>query len=135
MATSSKVRFNLDTLREKALESLDLRIAQAKRDVESYEDETALNARIAEWRTRQEEKISNIFRQLGEGGVDDYRLSKFALDPIPSVNTWDRRDAEKRLEMLVARRSKVVAKAESLVPDDDGGIALTKTQLQEFFAL
>lgn len=135
MATSSKVRFNLETLRAKALESIDLRIAQAQREVDSYMDDAALQQRVAEWRARQEEKISSIFRQLGDGGVDDYRLSKFALDEIPTVSRWDRRDAERTLERLVAKRSQIVAKADALIPDEDGGIALTKTQLADFFGL
>jgi hypothetical protein len=135
MATSSKVRFNLEALRQKALESLDLRITQAKTEVDSYFDDEAMEQRLVEWRAKQEQKISVIFSQLGEGGVDDYRLARFALDPIPSVDKYARRDAEQRLAHLVAKRSQVSAKAESLMPDEDGGIALTKTQLAEFFGL
>lgn len=83
MATSSKVQFNLNVLREKALESLDFRIASAELNVASYDDDEALAQRIREWRARQEEKISDIFRQLGDGDLDDYRLSKVpaGLDP------------------------------------------------------
>lgn len=135
MATSSKVRFDLDTLRRKALESLDLRIAQAQTEVDSYFDDNAMEARLVEWRQIQERKIAVIFSQLGEGGVDDYRLAQFALDPIPSVDKWARRDAEQRLASLVAKRSQVEAKAESIMADEDGGVSLTKTQLAEFFGL
>ena len=135
MATSSKVRFDLDTLRTEAMKSLDVRIAQAQLEVDSYDDDEALAQRVAEWRTRQEEKISTIFRQLGDGGVDDYRLSKFSLDPIPEVDRYDRRNAEQRLERLLAKRSQVEAKAKSIKPDEDGTVSLTKTQLQEFFGL
>lgn len=135
MATSSKVRFDLDTLRRKALESLDLRIAQAQTEVDSYFDDEAMEQRLVDWRARQEQKLAVIFSQLGEGGVDDYRLAQFALDPIPSVDRYARRDAEDRLARLIAKRSQVQAKAESLLADEDGGISLTKTQLTEFFGL
>jgi hypothetical protein len=135
MATSSKVKFNLETLRRKALESLDVRIAQAQTEVDSYFDDAAMEQRLVEWRSRQERKISVIFSQLGEGQVDDYRLAQFALDPIPSVDRYARRDAEQRLAHLKGKRSQVVAKAESIVPDEDGSVSLTKTQLTEFFGL
>jgi hypothetical protein len=135
MATSSKVRFNLETLREKAMESLDLRIAQAQTEVDSYSDDAAMEERLVAWRAKQEQKISVIFSQLGEGGVDDYRLAQFALDQIPSVDRYARRDSEQRLARLIAKRSQVAAKVTSLIPDEDGGIALTKTQLADFFGL
>lgn len=135
MATSSKVRFDLETLRTEALKSLDVRIAQAQREVDSYHNEEALQELVAQWRARQEEKISHIFAQLGEGGVDDYRLSKFALDPIPEVDRYDYRNSQHALDRLVAKRTQVEAKAKALKPDADGTVSLTKTQLQEFFGL
>jgi hypothetical protein len=135
MATSSKVRFNLDTLRAKALESIDLRIAYAQTVADSFFDDAALAERLAEWRANQERKISVIFNQLGEGGVDDYRLSKFSLDPIPSVDRYDKRQAEERLRHLIEKRSQIEAKAEAITPDEDGSVSLTKTQLADFFGL
>lgn len=135
MATSSKVRFNLDTLRAKALETIDLRIKQAATEVRSYEDDDALAERMVEWRATQERKIAVIFSQLGEGGVDDYRLAQFALDPVPSVDRWERGDAERNLQRLEVKRSQIVAKADAIQPDADGTISLTKTQLADFFGL
>ena len=135
MASSSKVLFKLETLKEKALESIDFRIAQKQVEVENFDSDELLEQRIAEWRARQEEKISDLFRKLGEGGVDNHTLSKFKLDPIPEVDRWDRQRAETDLRGLESRRSKIVAKSESLVPDEDGNISLTKLQLKEFFDL
>jgi hypothetical protein len=135
MATSSKVRFNLETLRTKALESIDLRISMAQVEVDSYDDDEALALRVQQWRARQEEKISIIFSQLGDDGVDDYRLSKFALDDIPSVDRYDKREAERTLERLLAKRSQIEAKASAIQPEEDGTVSLTKTQLADFFGL
>lgn len=135
MASSSKVLFKLETLKEKALESIDFRIAQKRLEVESYDDDAVLEQRIADWRTRQEERISDLFRKLGEGGLDNHTLSKFKLDDIPKVDRWERERAETDLRGLESRRSKIVAKSESLVPDEDGNISLTKLQLREFFDL
>lgn len=135
MATSSKVKFNLATLKEKALESIDFRIAQAKTHVASFDDDEALSQRIREWRARQEERISDLFRSLGEGGVADHTLAKWKIESMPEVDRYDRTRAESTLRGLENKRTQIVAKAESLVPDEDGNISLTKTQLDEFFGL
>ena len=136
MATSSKVVFKLDTLREKALDSINHRIAVARLHVESFEDEEALAQRITEWRARQEQRISDLFSRLGgEDQIGDYELSKWKLDSIPEVDRYERRDAERKLRELEAKRTQIEAKSAALVADEDGNIALTKTQLSEFFGL
>lgn len=135
MATSTKVVFKLDVLREKALESIDHRIALAQTELASYDDDEALAERVKEWRAHQEAKVSKLFAQLGEGGIDDYQLSKFKLDEIPSVDRWDRSRAERNLRELESKRTQITAKGDALVANEDGNIALTKTQLSEFFGL
>lgn len=135
MATSSKVRFNLETLKAKALESIDGQIARKQEEVDSFEDSDALERRVDEWRTRQESRVSDLFRGLGEGGVSDYELAKFQIEEMPSVDRYDIRRVQRDLDTLLSRRSKIVAKTDSLVPEEDGTIALTKTQLAEFFGL
>jgi hypothetical protein len=135
MATSSKVQFKLSTLKTKAIESIDFRIEQAQREVDSYDNEAILLERIAEWRTRQEERISELFSQLGEGGIGDHQLAKWKIQPIPEIDQYGRGRAETALRRLEATRSKIMAKADSLVPDEEGNISLTKTQLEEFFGL
>lgn len=135
MATSSKVQFRLQTLKEKALESIDFRIQQAEQEVASHEDPAVLEERIDQWRKDQEARVSDLFRQLGEGGIKDRQLAEFKIHPMPEISTRDRYRAEDALNRLRSTRSQIVAKAESLVPDEQGNISLTKTQLQEFFGL
>ena len=57
MASSSKVMFKLETLREKAIESINLRIAQQQLEVDSFDDDDALAQRIDAWRVRQHDKL------------------------------------------------------------------------------
>lgn len=135
MATSSRVQFNLNTLRKKAIESIDFRIAQAKLDAESFQDDDALTELVVEWRQQQEQRICDLCRQLGEDGIDNYRLSSWKIEPMPEVDLWGRQRTERELSVLKDVRSRVVAKSGSLVPDKDGNIALTKTQLRDFFGL
>lgn len=136
MATSSKVQFRLETLRDKAIESIDFRIAAQTLVVDSFDDDAALEQRVNEWRENQEAKISDLFRRLNDDtGIDNLSLSRWKLDPIPEVDRWERVRAERDLQTLLSMRSKILAKSESLVPDENGNIALTKTQLGEFFGL
>lgn len=135
MAVSSKVLFRLETLKEKALEAIDLQIAQKTLEVDSFEDEDALEERVKEWRTKQEERISDLFRQLGEGGIDNYRLARFKMDDLPKFDRYDRERAMRELRSLEAKRSEISAKASSLVPDEGGNISLTSTQMHQFFSL
>lgn len=136
MATSSKVQFRLDTLREKALESIDHRIARKRLEVDSFEDDEALEQRVNEWRAKQEERISDLFRRLDDGrGIDNHSLSKWKIEPIPEIDRYERQRAERDLRSLESERLRILAKSESLVADEDGNISLTKTQLKEFFGL
>lgn len=136
MATSSKVQFRLETLKEKALESIDFRIAQQRLLVESFDDDAALEQRVTDWRARQEERISDLFRRLSDdSGIDNHSLAKWKIEPIPEVDKWERQRAERDLQGLENKRTQILAKSESLVADEDGNIALTKTQLAEFFGL
>lgn len=138
MASSSKVMFNLKTLRDKAVESIDFRIAQQRLEVESYDDDEALEERIRLWREEQVGKFMNMYVRLTgpESEVpDNHTISKFKVDPIPEVDRWDRSRANQKLHELESTRSRILAKSESLVPDEDGNISLTKLQLREFFGL
>lgn len=135
MATSSKVKFNLETLKKKSLESIDFRISQAEKEVESHEDPAVLEERIVQWRADQEKRISDVFSRLGDGRLRDRELAEFRVQPMPEVSNRERWRAESRLRELQSTRSQIVAKADSLVGDDQGNISLTKTQLAEFFGL
>lgn len=133
MATSSKVQFALATLKEKALESIDFRIKQQQDIVASYDDDSVLEQRVTEWRLEQEARLSELFRSLGD--IPHKQLASFKIANMPEVSTHERARAEGDLRRLESLRSQIVAKAESLVPDENGNVSLTKTQLQEFFAL
>lgn len=133
MASSSKVQFHLDTLRQKALESIDERIRNTRDRLAGIQDKEALLRAREGWRRQQEAKVSALMRSLEE--ITDYDLSKFKIDPIPDISDYEHREAQRLLDSLLARRSKIVAKMDSLVADAQGNISLTKTQLEEFFAL
>lgn len=133
MATSSKVQFKLATLRDRAVEAIDLRIAQKQAELEKLGSPEQQKERIAAWRAAQEAKLSTIFSQLDT--IDNVSLSRFKLDALPDSNHWDNDRAQRDLDRLASDRAKVVAKAESLVADADGNVSLTKTQLKEFFEL
>lgn len=133
MATSSKVVFNLETLKEKALESINQRITNAQLEVDSYEDDAEFAERVAEWRARQEARLSEIFRQLDT--IDNVSLANFRLEEAPEIDKWGKARAVSKVRELENLRTQIIAKSDSLVPDADGNISLTKTQLSEFFGL
>ena len=134
MATSSKVVFKLDQLREQAVAAIDDRIAAKVVEVESHHA-PAHEAQVREWRARQETRISELFRRLGGDDLPNAELADFRIDRMPNRDGYSRERAERELQSLQARRGKIIAKSAALVPDEDGNIALTKTQLQEFFDL
>lgn len=134
MATSSKVQFKLETLKEQALVAIDQRLIAALAEVESYNDESLLAERIGEWRVRQIERLTALLDGIHD--KSDHELAGFKIQEIPSNDDkWERKRAVSQLRELEERRAEIVAKSESLVPDADGNIALTKTQLKEFFNL
>lgn len=133
MPTSTKVKFRLDKLKETALESIDFEIAQAQEEADAYRDSSILEAQQAEWRRTQEARLSEIFSELGD--IDNASLSTFRLDPLPEADPRGAQRAERKLSDLLVKRNQIIAKASSLVADEDGSLALTKTQLEEFFGL
>lgn len=138
MATSTKVLFNLETLKTRALEAIDLKIEHSQQVVDSYDSDEALKDRVTEWREQATAMVQDLAGRLSGGEneeVGDYELSKFKVPEIPSVTNYDRRRAQNELHGLQERRALIVAKTESLVGDENGNISLTKTQLQEFFGL
>lgn len=136
MATSSKVVFDLTTLRTKALESLDGRLSSARLHLESFDDDEAQAIEVAQWRVKQEDRIRELAKRIDTAaGIPDAELAAFKVQPIPEVDQWTRREAVRTVRDLEALRTQVLAKSEALVPNEDGTIALTKTQLAEFFGL
>ena len=135
MATSSKVQFNLETLTGKAFASIDQRISQTEAMIASEGDDDEYAARIKEWRTRQESRISDLFRRLGDSDIGDAELAKWEVEEFPRRDDYEMRRLRRDLASLKVTRSKMEAKVGSLVPDEKGNISLTKTQLADFFGL
>lgn len=134
MATSSKVQFKLEKLQEQALAAIDQRIQYAQIEVGSYDDETLQAQRVEEWRFQQNQRVKDLAARVET--LSHRELAQFKIMPIPdNSDTFERNKAERNLRELENRRTQIVAKSESLVPDEDGNIALTKTQLEEFFGL
>lgn len=133
MATSSKVQFALEALREQATSAIDARIKVQEEVVAIYQDEAAHTARITEWRAEQEERIHELSDKIAS--VSDVELLRFKIAPQPETDKFEARKATRDLANLRDLKAQIEAKAASLVPDEDGNITLTKTQLSDFFGL
>jgi glutamine synthetase adenylyltransferase len=127
------VTWNRDTLKEQALQVIDQQISDKEKELLSYDNAGTHADAVKEWRAKQEARISDIFRQLDT--IDDQTLSLFKLAPMPRPDSYQRERLERELQSLRTKRAKIVAKADSLVVGEAGEIALTKTQLSEFFGL
>jgi hypothetical protein len=137
MATSTKVRFKLDVLTQKALEAADNRIALVREELDALGDPSTLTQTLVAWRTSQKERIEDLLAQLEEGTISNRELSAWRIQtiPTPDSSATERGRANHSLRTLQAQRADIEAKAGSLVADEDGSVALTKTQLEEFFGL
>ena len=133
MSSSSKVMFNLENLKSESLKSIDERIARQKETVDSFHDDAAFESLVSAWRRTQENRIAELLSNMAQ--IDTQVLSKFKFEDMPSRDEYEQRSAVRELDRMHTTRSKIVAKTESLVPDEAGNISLTKTQLAEFFGL
>lgn len=137
MPGPTKVKFKLQDLQAKALESIDARLENAGRHFMQLTDRTKFEEDSAEWRRKAEDQIVNLAHRISTGEtMSDIDLSRAALLPSrPQHDEYAVNRARKAIENLEAERTKIVAKSESLVPDEDGNISLTKSQLADFFGL
>jgi hypothetical protein len=133
VATSTKVLFKLSSLREKALTAINERIDNAEEELERLNRDDTLAELRRDWRQKQQIRIDDLFSRLDE--ISDEELSRFRLDELPKIDQWEKGKARQRVNGLRATRDQIIAKADSLVSDEDGNIGLTKTQLAEFFGL
>jgi RNA processing factor Prp31 len=133
VATSTKVLFKLSSLREKALTAINERIDNAEEELERLNRDDTLAELRRDWRQKQQIRIDDLFSRLDE--ISDEELSRFRLDELPKIDQWAKSKARQRVNGLRATRDQIIAKADSLVSDEDGNIGLTKTQLAEFFGL
>lgn len=135
MATSTKVMFKLEELKKRALEALDERIELAEAELDVLEQGDSWEEQIEQWRNDQLTRVQKLLEEWAK--TDNDQLARFRVDSPPS---WDGRVLEMRrmqgtLRYYKELRGQIKAKAASLVPDAEGNIALTKTQLSEFFGL
>ena len=130
---STKALFNRETLKEQARLHLDLQIAELEAEVARLQDPQSMIPEIAEWRATQEARVTELYENLPS--IDDDSLARFSIEPKPRRDSSARRAAQQRLYEYREKRSRVDAKAASLVTDEDGNISLTKTQLHEYFGL
>lgn len=135
MATSSKVLFNLETLKAQALAVTDQKIAQAEERIASIEDETDIAKRIEIWRNAMHGRILELAMKIEAGTIEDTEITRLYIQEFPRRSQHDMNDAKHNLNKLVNQRATILAKAESLVPDAEGNVHLTKTQLRDFFGL
>lgn len=136
MPTSTKVQFNLERLREQSLQAVEDQIANTEASLSALSDDKHFNSLVAAWREVQENRLLDLANRIrSEVGVDNYELANFRLDAAPERDKYEERDLKRRLISLEDRRARIMAKSGSLVPDAEGNISLTKTQLAEFFGL
>lgn len=135
MATSSKVRFRLDTLSVEATKSLDDRIARAEQRVAAQHDPEALAHEMNAWFDAESKRVTELARHIGAGSATPSMLSQFEVSACPTVNRYEAREARANLDRLLSKRSKMLAKTAALVPDEEGCVTLTRTQLADFFDL
>jgi len=135
MAGQSKVRFKLEDLKEKALAAIDLQIGEAATHLTNLSDDEALADARTEWRETVHHSVTALSADF-EGLTDKdlrQRLAGFPAYPMRDEYAVIRQ--QQRLRLLEQDRAKILAKAESLVPDEDGTISLTKTALNDYFGL
>lgn len=133
MASSSKIQFKLETLREKAIEAIDRQLEEKFEELNNLQNDPELAERIQDWRKNQDAALRELADTLGATSNED--LAAFKIEAMPRVNYGRTDRIEKDIRQLQRDRIRVEAKSASLVADDDGNISLTKTQLTEFFGL
>lgn len=133
MSNTSKVVFKLDVLKQRAVEAVDEKIEHAKIQYDLVSDKSTIRVAQATWRERQDSAARDLAANLDN--LADKDLIDFRFEPYPEFDEFQAKRAARVLDLLVEQRASVIAKAESLVPDADGNIALTQTQLKNFFGL
>lgn len=135
MATSSKVLFCLEDLKVNALKALDEQIAHTQAIVNNYDADALYSQQVDDWREDQKATILELAAKVKDGTITDVTLEAFKARAKPTRDRWDHERQKTHLHKLQNDRTRMMAKAEALIPDSDGNIALTKTQLSEFFRL
>lgn len=133
MSSTSKVVFKLETLKAQALIAIEDRISAAEIKVSETSDRSKIRQAQLLWRERQEvllREILDVFEDMADEDLVDFKL-----EPYPQFDEFMARRVKTELAVIQRERASIIAKAESLVPDSDGNISLTKNQLKDFFGL
>lgn len=140
MASSSKITFSLAALQQKALQAIDRRISDIEMDLAVAGDQDAFAESVAAWREAEQERVWALGNRLfpandvpGPDPVSNEELATFAVTPMPKQDVHLIAKMERELKALQVQRAEIVVKSQSLVADESGNIALTTTQLREFF--
>jgi hypothetical protein len=129
----SKTLFNLAELKHKSLSAVENQIEEIRTYLaETYSPENQAMEE-AEWRKRQEKRLSDLFKSLDK--IPNSQLASFRLEPLPSDSEYEIRDLKRKLWDLEYRKKRILARADSIVPDNNGHVYLTPTQLKNFFDL
>lgn len=133
MASSSKIRFRLPALREKALDAIDREIGEKQLDLDRVSDEVQYAQELVEWRNTQEIRLGEMVAALEF--VSDADLEAFRVHPMPKLDEHLAARTRRELDRLTQQRESMLVKIDSLVADADGNVALTRTQLSDFFGI
>src|SRR3954447_588515 len=106
MATSSKVMFQLEGLREQALAAIDKRIADKQAESDGYAADDQI-AELGEWRNACVTAIEDIFSRRHD--VPDSLLEEFRLPKRPRRDQYAKDRAARELAQLQAPRTRMVA--------------------------
>lgn len=134
MATSSKTQFKLETLKEQSLAALDEQLRLKEEELARAQSADSHAEDLAAWRERCVTELEDLYRRRLEPGADTL-FATYRFPKMPQRDRYQVSQLERDVERLKGRRVRIIAKAESLVPDADGNLSLTKTQLSEFFGL
>lgn len=131
---ASRITFSLAKLAEQAEQAIQGRIDDKALEIGRLEEHLDLyETHLAEWRAAMEEvlfRLNHDFEHMTPEAIANFRFA-----PVPKRDTFALERAHRELQALQAEALKITAKAASLVPDADGNISLTKTQLAEYFSL
>lgn len=130
---AGKVSFRLEDLREVAVQAAVDRIQNKKAYIETLENDPAHEQALAEWRQRCITAIEELHDY--RYGVSDEALSEWRLPPMPKPDEHLIVRAKRDLAVLHVEHDRIAAKSQSLAPDEDGNVHLTRAQMSEFFGL
>lgn len=135
MATSSKIKFSLESLKKQALSNVEEKILDAKTHLDSLTSEVVLAERRSEWRAVHQQKVSELFHSFASLSDEEIVAAFQSASPAPTLDRAEVARAQRTLNALLEQQASLLAKTGSLVPDAEGNVSFTRVQLSEFFGL